>query len=359
MKKTVLYDEHIRLKAKMVEFAGFLMPIEYSGLIEEHLAVRNNCGVFDVSHMGEILITGIDARAFVDVLITNSIPNKEKRMAYALMCHPDGGIVDDLMTYYFNDEKIILVVNASNLDKDLEWINEQLKGYSFNVNIKDISDDTSLLALQGPNSVNILQGMTDFNLSNFIMFDFDEIKINGKEFLVSRSGYTGEDGFEIYGTNDDILELFKLLVEVVTPCGLGCRDTLRFEANLPLYGHEIDRDINPLEATLGFAVGLKKGFIGRDALKLSKENGLKRKIVGLELVDRGIARSGYEVEVDGKKQGYITTGYMIPGTEKTIALAMLDSPYWEIGQEVFVRIRKNLVKAVIRNKKFLNKKYQK
>jgi aminomethyltransferase len=343
----------------MVEFAGFLMPIEYSGLIDEHLAVRNNCGVFDVSHMGEILITGTDAREFVDALITNAIPTKEKRMAYALMCHPDGGIVDDLMTYYYNDDKILLVVNASNLDKDLEWINEQLKGYNFNVNVRDISDDTSLLALQGPNAVNVLQGMTEFNLNNFIMFDFDEIIINGKEFLVSRSGYTGEDGFEIYGPNNDILELFKVLVKVATPCGLGCRDTLRFEANLPLYGHEIDRDINPLEATLGFAVDLKKNFIGSDVLKLSKENGLERKVVGLELLERGIARSGYDVEVDGNKIGYITTGYMVPGTEKTIALAMLDNPYWEIGQEVCVRIRKNLVKAVIRNKRFLNKKYQK
>ena len=359
MKKTVLYDEHLKLNAKMVEFAGYEMPIEYSGITPEHMAVREDCGVFDVSHMGEILVTGVEASRFVEKLITNSLPKKEKRMTYALMCYEDGGIVDDLMAYYYNNQKILLVVNASNLEKDFEWINAVLLKYPHKIEVKNISEEVSQLALQGPNAVDILKVKTNFNIDEFVMFDFDEISILGRKYLVSRSGYTGSDGFEIYGSNEDILYIFKELVKEVTPCGLGCRDTLRFEANLPLYGHEIDRNINPLEATLGFAVDLDKDFIGAKVLNEQKENGLARKIVGLELVDKGIARAGYEVEVNGQKIGYITTGYMVPGTNKVLALAMLDNPYWEIGTEVWVRIRKNLVKAVIRNKKFLNKKYHK
>lgn len=358
MKKTVLYDEHVRLNGKMVEFAGYLLPIEYEGITDEHLAVRNDVGLFDVSHMGEILITGIDTRKFVEYLITNSLPSKPYRMTYALMCYDDGGIVDDLMAYYYNDEKILLVVNASNTDKDFEWINSLNQKLKMNVVIKNVSEEFSQLALQGPNAINVLKKMTDYSIEDFIMFDFNEFKINDTKFLVSRSGYTGSDGFEIYGPNLDILKLFKELESEVTLCGLGCRDTLRFEANLPLYGHEIDRNINPLEATLGFAVDLNKEFNGSKVLKDDNENGLKRKIVGIELIDKGIARAGYEVYLNNNQIGYITTGYIVPGTNKVLALAMVDSPNWKIGTELEVKIRKNFCKAVIRNKKFLDKKYR-
>ena len=356
MKKTILYDEHIKQGAKMVEYANFLMPVEYQGLITEHLAVRQNSGLFDVSHMGEIMITGKDAVSFVNYLITNRINETPNKMTYGLMLYPHGGVVDDLMCYYFNNEKIMLVVNAGNLDKDDAWIKEHAK--DFDVLVNNISDEVGLLALQGPNAVNVLHKHTTFDLSSMQMFDFREFKINDLPYLVSRSGYTGEDGFEIYGNNGDTVKLFTSFIQDgVTLCGLGSRDTLRFEANMPLYGHEINETINPLEATLGFAVDLTKDFIGRDALAKAKEEGLKRKIVALELLDRGIARSDYEVEVDGKVIGYVTTGYMIPGVNKTYALAMLDEGYWSLGTEVNIRIRKNLVKAIVRNKKFLNKKY--
>jgi aminomethyltransferase len=356
MKKTILYDEHLKHNAKMVEYAGYLMPVEYQGLTEEHVAVRQNCGLFDVSHMGEIMVEGKEAKKLVNYLMTGRVSDALMKMSYGLMLYPNGGVVDDLMAYHFNDEKILLVVNAGNLEKDDEWIKPLSK--DFEVVIKNISQELGQLALQGKTSVVHLQKFTDYNLSLMQMFDFAKMHILGREYLVSRSGYTGEDGFEIYGANMDIVALFQALVnDGVTLCGLGARDTLRFEANMPLYGHEIDQDINPLEATLGFAVDFTKDFIGKEALLKVKEEGLKRKIVALELIDRGIARSEYEVEADGKVIGYITTGYMIPGVNKAYALAMLDEGYWNLGAEVMIRIRKNLVKAVVRSKKFLNKKY--
>ena len=359
MKKTVLYDEHVRLGAKIVEYAGYLMPVEYSGLTPEHLAVRTTCGLFDVSHMGEILIEGKETKAFVNYLATCAVPTKQKRMVYGMMLKPNGGIVDDLMMYYFHDEKIILVVNASNLEKDLVWVQEQSQ--TFDVKITDLSPQTSQLALQGRGAESILQTLTDTYLGGFKMYDFAEIIVNNNQFLVSRSGYTGEDGFEIYGSAPDILALFRILIDKgVTPCGLGARDTLRFEANLPLYGHEIGITINPLEATLTFACAFEKDFIGRDALIAVKEKGLKRKVVALELKEKGIARADYEVvNQNGENIGYITTGYLVPGGDKAVALAMLQQGYWDLGTIVGVRIRKNVAQAVVRNKKFLNKVYKK
>lgn len=354
MKKTVLYEEHLKLGAKMVEYAGYAMPVEYSGLANEHLAVRNTVGVFDVSHMGEILIEGKDATDFANYLITSSVPKQNKRMMYGMMLYESGTIVDDLMMYHYHPEKILLVVNASNLEKDYAWITKQAQ--SFDVRITNLSDETSQLALQGKEAWKILQEMTDYNLSKMKMFDFDEMNILNLPFLVSRSGYTGEDGFEIYGKGSSIITLFQTLIaKGVTPCGLGCRDTLRFEANLPLYGHEIDADIDPFEATLGFAVDMAKDFIGKKALEGKQ---LKRKVVAIELLERGIARNPYEVlNEQGEKIGYITTGYLLPGKTQAVALAMLEEGYWAIGTTVYVQIRKSTVKAVVRNKKFLNKTY--
>lgn len=358
MKKTILYDKHLEYNAKMVEYAGYQMPVEYSGLINEHLAVRNSWGVFDCSHMGEIIITGNDSTAFVNYLMSGKVSEVMYKMSYGLLLNDNGGVIDDLMCYHYSDNKNLLVVNASNKDKDFEWINSQIG--AFDVQVNDLTDAISLLAVQGKDSEKELQKISDYDLSQMKMFDFKEVKLNNMDFLISRSGYTGEDGFEIYGTNLQILSLFDELVKLgVTLCGLGCRDTLRFEANMPLYGHEINEDINPYEATLGFAVDLSKDFIGKDALIKIKDEGIKRKIVGLELLDKGIARSDYEVEVDDKVIGYITTGYMIPGTNKTYALALIEEGYWEIGTKVLIRIRKNKVNAVVRNKKFLNKKYVK
>ncbi|MDD3170928.1 MAG: glycine cleavage system aminomethyltransferase GcvT [Bacilli bacterium] len=357
-KKTVLFDEHVHHGGKIVEFGGFLMPLEYVGITEEHLAVRKDCGLFDVSHMGEIYIRGVDTLPFIDYLITNDIINAPTmKMTYGLMLYPDGGVIDDLMVYKYSNDFCLLVINASNIEKDYNWITEHVDG--FKVTVDNMSDKYSQLALQGPNAVKVLQTLTDYNLNSLKLFDFTEIMIIGKKFLTSRSGYTGEDGFEIYGSNEDIVELFRILVDEkkVQLCGLGCRDTLRFESAMPLYGHEIDKDINPLEAGLNYAIKLDKDFIGHDVLVKTKENGLKRKLVGLEILDRGIARGGYEIVDDDVVIGHITTGYMIPGTSNCYALALIDSNYCKIGTEVFIRIRKNLVKARVRNKKFLEKKY--
>jgi len=358
MKKTCLYDEHLKHGAKMVEFAGFFMPIEYTNIPLEHQAVRNRSGLFDVSHMGEIEIKGSEANAFLNYLVTNDITKvKPNRMIYALMLYEDGGIVDDLMIYKYNDEHYLLVVNASNKDKDFEWINKNNGNY--NVQIRDLSDEIAQLALQGPLAKEVLQKFTIFNLDSLKLFDFVNLRIFDKDFLVSRSGYTGEDGFEIYGSNDSIVELFKELVTIpsVSLCGLGARDTLRFEAAMPLYGHEIDKDINPLEAGLDFAVKFTKDFIGKEALLKVKNEGLKRKVVGLELLERGIARNGYEVFYNDEKIGYVTTGYMIPNTDKSLALALIDINYTNLDTQVYVQIRKNKVLAKVREKNFLKKKY--
>ena len=365
-KKTILYDKHVENKAKIVEFGGFLMPIEYgysevNGITPEHLAVRHECGLFDVSHMGEIFVNGIDTMKFLDYMLTSDITNAPCfKMTYGLLCYPDGGVVDDLMVYKFSDTHVLLVVNASNCDKDFAWLNEN-KG-KFNVTIENESDNIGQVALQGPKAIDILQTMTDYDLSNLKLFEFYEFKILGKNMLVSRSGYTGEDGFEIYGKNDDIVNLFDYLVKEkgVRLCGLGCRDTLRFEAAMPLYGHEISQDIKPVEACLNYAICYDKEFIGKDSLIEYKKN-MPRKLVGVELKERGIARGGYEL-VDLNTSaviGFVTTGYLLPEHEEALALGFVKMEYTELGTEIGVKIRNRVIKAVVRDRKFMNKKYVK
>lgn len=359
MKKTVLYDQHLLHNAKMVEFGGYLMPIEYTGIALEHQAVREKCGLFDVSHMGEIVLKGSDANRYLNFLLTNEVKmDLKKQMVYGLLLYPNGGVVDDLMVYVQGPNHYLLVVNAANKDKDYQWLKSHQEG--FDLEIIDESASTSQIALQGPLSEAILQNLTDYNLESLKLFDFDYFTILGKTFLVSRSGYTGEDGFEIYGSDFDILELFKELTKnpEITLCGLGCRDTLRFEAAMPLYGHEISEEINPLVAGLDFAVKMEKEFIGRETLVKLKNEGLKEKIVALELLERGIARADYPVEAGGEIIGKITTGYLIPNTTKSLAFALISSSYAKIGTEVEVQIRKHKVLARVRNKKFLDKKYK-
>jgi len=360
MEKTVLYEEHLKLDAKMVEFGGFLMPLEYSSIALEHKAVREACGLFDVCHMGEIYIKGLDALNFVNHLITSDLSNvEESKMLYGLLLNEEGTVIDDLMVYKFSDEDILLVVNASNKDKDYEWILKQK--INFDCTVIDRSSEIGLLALQGPHSDFVLNKYTDYELEKIKFFHFTKMIINKKEFLVSRSGYTGEDGFEIYGDTLDVLDLFKVLSKDkdVTLCGLGARDTLRFEAAMPLYGHELSDQISPLEAGLNYAISYNKDFIGKNALLKLKEIGVKRKLVGLELLERGIARSTYLVYKGEVEIGEITTGYMIPNSTKAYALAYIKSENAVLGEEVFVKIRNSFVRAVIRDKKFLEKKYKK
>jgi len=359
MKQTHLYDQHIKLGAKMAEYAGYQMPIEYRGISIEHEAVRQHAGVFDVSHMGEIRILGKDAAVFLNDVFTNDIYTMTPhQILYGMLCYPHGGVVDDLLVYQKGENDYLLVVNAANKEKDYAWLVE--RSTSCSVQIIDESERYDELAVQGPEAQKILEQILGFSLKQLGFYRFDEEFYQGAPILISRTGYTGEDGFEIYLGEDSCKALWKQLVEEmkVEPCGLGARDTLRFEAALPLYGHELSDSISPLEAGLGFAVKMYKDFIGRDALLEQKENGIPRKIVGIELLDRGIPRQGYRVLVEGKEIGILTTGYMVPTSKKPLGLALVKSEYAAIGQSVFIEIRGKLVPAVIRDKKFYEKKYQ-
>lgn len=366
-KKTALYDEHLKRGGKIVEFGGYLLPVEYTGIANEHFSVRENVGMFDVSHMGEIFVTGEKASEFLNYVLTcNSLKQNEYRMQYGLLLYNNGTFVDDLMIYKYNNQKFLIVANASNTEKDYLWLCDCLSKYIKNndldiddVKIENKSDLYGQIALQGPNAYKILNSLSNIDFNQIKMYDFIECEINGHMMIISRSGYTGGDGFEIYGFNKDIVNLFCLLNDNynVTLCGLGCRDTLRFEGALPLYGHEISDQINPIMAGLNFACDYTKEFIGKESLLEYKQNQTK-KLVGIELLDKGIARSEYEVlNKDEEVIGYITTGYMIPGYNNSLAMALIDINYSKINTEVFVRIRKKLAKAVVRDKKFMNKKY--
>ncbi|NLW39997.1 MAG: glycine cleavage system aminomethyltransferase GcvT [Tissierellia bacterium] len=362
-KKTPLYDEHVRLGGKIVEYAGWFLPVQYEGLIPEHEAVRNVAGIFDVSHMGQIVVKGKDALAYLQYLCTNDISKVEKNQTiYTMFCYPDGGVVDDFLIYKLEDDEYILVVNAANTDKDFKWMIDNKK--DFNIIIENKSDQIGEVAIQGPNSEKILQKLTDFDLSSIKPFYFEpKVDMLGIECMVSRTGYTGEDGFEIYAPAEDIVKIWNALLEKgkedgLKPCGLGCRDTLRFEAGMPLYGNEISEDINPLEGGLKFFVKFEKeeDFIGKEALKKQWDEGLTRKVVGFELLGRGIPREGYEVHKDGKKIGHVTTGYMSPTLKKSIGNALIDINETEIGNEIDIMIRNKPVKAKVISRKFLKNK---
>lgn len=364
IKRTSLYEAHLKSGGKIVEFAGWEMPIQYEGLVAEHEAVRNKVGIFDVSHMGEVSVKGKDAEKFVNNLVTNDVSKlNPNQIAYAMMCYYHGGIVDDLLNYKYAEDHYFLVINASNVDKDYAWMLEQAKGYD--VELKNLSDEFSEIAVQGPNAQALLQRLTDTDLNEIEFFYFkDGVKVAGYDCIVSRTGYTGEDGFEVYMTHDAAPAIWDALFANgadlgVKPAGLGCRDTLRFEAGLPLYGNELNHDISPLEAGLGFFVKLDKPFIGRDQLVAQKEEGLKRKTVGFEMVDRGIPRHGYDVAVDGKVIGQVSTGYTSPTLGRTIGYALIDAAFSEIGTEFDVLIRNKAAKAKIVNKRFYTKKYKK
>ena len=362
MKKTALYDAHVNLGAKIVDFAGYEMPISYTSITEEHTYVREKCGIFDVSHMGEICVRGKEATQFVDYIFTNDVLSMhENQVLYGMMCYPTGGVVDDLLVYKFNNEHYLLVVNASNVDKDFEWVQ---KNNTFECVATNESDNFSEVALQGPFAQDLLQELTSTDLNEIRFFTCRNIHVNGSLVLVSRTGYTGEDGFEIYGTHDDIVEIWNQLLEKgkdnISPIGLGARDTLRFEVALPLYGNELSKDITPLEAGLGFAVKLEAGnFIGKDVLVKQKTEKTTRRVCGIKLLDKGIIRHGYKVFHDNNEVGEVTTGYKSPSTGETVALAMINRPYDKLGTELTVEVRNKMKNVVVRTKKFYNKKYKK
>lgn len=359
-KRTCLYEKHVALGALMSPFGGFDMPIQYSNIVDEHNAVRQACGVFDVSHMGEVLVTGSESEKFVNYIFTNDIAGApDGKIFYGMMCHPTGGVVDDLLVYKMESNRFFLVINASNIDKDVAWIMQHAK--DFDVVVENQSEKYGEVAVQGPDTEEIVERVLGIACSDLAFYTCKEVEVAGETIIISRTGYTGEDGFEIYGSHAFTNEVWdKLLASgEVKPCGLGCRDTLRFEVGLPLYGDELTDEITPLEAGLGMFAKLDKDFIGRDALVAQKSEGLKRKIVGIELKDKAIPRHGYEVEADGKVVGVVTTGYNSISTGKSVCMAMLDIEYSKLDTEVAVRIRKKVFPGVVTKKRFYDKNYKK
>ena len=359
-KRTCLYEKHVALGALMSPFGGFDMPIQYSNIVDEHNAVRQACGVFDVSHMGEVLVTGPESEKFVNYIFTNDIAGApDGKIFYGMMCHPTGGVVDDLLVYKMESNRFFLVINASNIDKDVAWIMQHAK--DFDVVVENQSEKYGEVAVQGPDTEEIVERVLGIACSDLAFYTCKEVEVAGETIIISRTGYTGEDGFEIYGSHAFTNEVWdKLLASgEVKPCGLGCRDTLRFEVGLPLYGDELTDEITPLEAGLGMFAKLDKDFIGRDALVAQKSEGLKRKIVGIELKDKAIPRHGYEVEADGKVVGVVTTGYNSISTGKSVCMAMLDIEYSKLDTEVAVRIRKKVFPGVVTKKRFYDKNYKK
>lgn len=350
MKRTRLNSFHRKLGAKMIEFFGWEMPVEFSGIIKEHLAVRTKVGLFDVSHMGEILISGKQSLDFVQFLTPNDAarlsPNKAQ---YSALTTPIGTFVDDLLVYCLSPEEYLLVVNAANSDKDYEWILSHKQ--RFEVSVENKSDDYTQLALQGPKALDILQPLTKIHLEEMNPFCSSWGKLEGEEVLVSRTGYTGEDGFEIYTLSLHPEKIWEAVLEQgkdvgLIPVGLGARDTLRLEAKLMLYGNDINETTTVLEAGLGWVVKFKKGgFLGREVLLRQKEEGIKRKIVGFEVVGGGIARSHYPVFKNDKKVSEVTSGSYSPYLKKSIGLTYLPFEFTEVGTEFEIGIRERKVKT--------------
>ena len=359
-KRTCLYDKHVALGALISPFGGFDMPIQYTGIVDEHNAVRQACGIFVVSHMGDVLVTGPESEKFVNHIFTNDITDApDGKIYYGMMCHPSGGVVDDLLVYKMAPQRYFLVINASNIEKDVAWITRHAKDYD--VTAENLSERYGEVAVQGPKTEEIIERILGIPCSDLAFYTCKEVEVAGETIIISRTGYTGEDGFEIYASHAFTNEVWDKLVGSgeVKPCGLGCRDTLRFEVGLPLYGDELTDEITPLEAGLGMFAKLDKEFIGRDALVAQKADGLKRKIVGIELKDKAIPRHGYEVEADGKVIGVVTTGYNSISTGKSVCMAMLDIDYTKLDTEVAVRIRKKVFPGIVTKKRFYDKNYKK
>jgi len=350
IKKTGFYEIHKKLNAKIVEFAGYLMPIQYKGIIDEHKRVRTTVGLFDVSHMGEFIVRGANAEVFLQNLTINNISKlQDNQIQYSAMCYEDGGIVDDLLVYKF-PTYYLMVVNAANLQKDWEWANKNLLP---NVKLENISESTSLLAVQGPKAEPTLQKLTDINLSEIKYYWLRKEKLAGVDMIISRTGYTGEPGFELCFPKKYSEKIWTRIMEAgkefdIEPIGLGARDTLRLEMKYCLYGNDIDATTNPLEAGLGWITKLNKGdFIGHDAINKIKENGIKRRLVGFEVKDRAFPRHNYKIK-DGERQiGYVTSGTFSPVLQKGIGMGYVDKEYSTTGTKFELEIRNKNVSAVV------------
>ncbi len=362
-KKTCLYDSHLSLGALMSPFGGFIMPIQYSSITLEHNAVRGNVGMFDVSHMGEVFVSGEDAEKFVNHIFTNEIAGiPAGGILYGMMLRPSGGVVDDLLVYkMFEPDRFLLVVNAANIDKDFDWIKTQAEGYK--VSLENESGAWGEIALQGPNAEKtIVEVLGLMDVPSLAFYTFREFLWKGKRLIVSRTGYTGEDGFEIYASEEAIVEIWDLLLKAgVTPCGLGCRDTLRFEAGLPLYGHELNDETTPLESSLGMFVKTdKEEFIGLEVVARQKVEGVGKKLVGVEILDRAIPRAGYPVLDENDVQiGTVTTGYHSISLDRSICMAFVDVAHSKLDTPVKIQIRKKIFPGKVVKKRFYTPNYKK
>jgi aminomethyltransferase len=352
LKRTAFYDRHAALGGKIVGFGGYEMPVQYGGIIEEHLRVRTGVGVFDVSHMGEVEVWGRDALAFVQhVTINDASRLSDGRVQYSAMCYPDGGIVDDLLVYHMGDH-YMLVINAANTIKDIEWLHGQVTG---DVKLKDRSDDISLLAIQGPRSLATLQKLTTADLSTISYYHFVRHRLAGVDMIISRTGYTGELGFELYFPSDVPTgeRVWKAVMDAgkefdIGPVGLGARDTLRLEMGYCLYGHDIDNTTNPLEAGLGWITRLEKtAFIGRDAIAAVKQQGVRRRLVGMTLADRAFPRQGYSIHVDGDTVGTVTSGTFSPTLEMGIGMGYVTASCAKPGTQLSIAIRGKDIPATV------------
>ncbi|MCH7964923.1 MAG: glycine cleavage system aminomethyltransferase GcvT [Bacteroidetes bacterium] len=360
MKQTRFNKIHHTLGAKMVEFAGYEMPVQYSSIISEHKAVRNSVGVFDVSHMGEIFISGEKALNFVQLITVNDASKLNPgKVQYSAMCYADGGIVDDLLVYKIADDNFMLVVNAANIEKDFNWM---VENNEYSVEIKNRSDVYSLLAVQGPNSKNVIQNFLDDEL-NLEFYNFTQTRLANIDMIISRTGYTGELGYELYFTGDetDAEKVWNKIFEAgreydIKPAGLAARDSLRLEMGFCLYGNDIDQTTNPIEAGLGWITKLKKDkFIGQDAIKKVKEEGIKKGLAAMVSGERIFPRKGYDIFSDGKKIGTLTSGTVSPVLEKPIALGYIDAEYKSVGTKVNIVIRNKEVPAEIVKLPFIEK----
>ena len=356
-KRTCLYDKHVKQGALISPFGGFDMPIQYSTIIDEHQAVRTDCGVFDVSHMGEVTVKGADAERYVQHIFTNDVSKIEAgQILYGMMLYDNGGTVDDLLVYKMAENDFFLVINAANIDKDWEWMQKQAEG--FNIELLNRSEDYGQIAVQGPNAETVVEEVLGIACKELTFYT---VKTIG-DVIVSRTGYTGEDGFEIYASHNYICGCWDKLMESgrCKPCGLGCRDTLRFEVGLPLYGDELSADISPVMAGLSMFCKLdKEEFVGKNALVDQKTNGVAQKLVGIELEGKAIPRHGYTVLKDGEPVGEVTTGYHSISTDKSVCMALIKAEYGKLGTPLEVQIRKKTFPGVVVKKRFYDKHYKK
>jgi len=369
-KRTCLYDRHVALGATMVSFGGFDMPLlyQYAGIAPEHMAVREHAGLFDVSHMGEVTVKGPDAERYVNHIFTNDVTGMPVgKILYGMMCYENGGTVDDLLVYKMGEDNFFLVINAANIDKDWAWMQQHAKGYD--IDLQNRSDYYGQIALQGPEAEHIMETVLELECKELTFYTVKEIKLplsseraGGEAVIISRTGYTGEDGFEVYASHEYIQQCWDKLIDAgVQACGLGCRDTLRFEVGLPLYGDELSEEITPIMAGLGMFVKLdKEEFIGKEALAKQKAEGPAKKLVGIELFDKAIPRHGYTVlNMAGEPIGEVTTGYHGISVDKSVCMALVDAAYAQLDTEVQVQIRKKVFPGKVVKKQFYQKSYKK